>query len=82
MEATAEEVRRALVEATRKTGSAKLWAAEHDFSPAFVSRALSGQVPPSARMRAVLGFAEVPADHVRQARVLARSRARKVTGRA
>ena len=77
MDATAEDIRRALVASLREHRNAKRWALEHDFSPSFVSRVLAGKVPPSERMRAALGFGDLAADHVRQARTRARSRAKR-----
>jgi hypothetical protein len=43
----------------KRAGNAAVWAADNDFSKAFVSYVLNGQRKPSRRILEILGFKEI-----------------------
>jgi hypothetical protein len=53
-----EDVRKKLKSDVAKAGNAATWAADNDFSKAFVSYVLNGQRKPSKRLLEILGFKE------------------------
>jgi hypothetical protein len=53
------DVRKRLKDKVREAGNAATWAADNDFSKAFVSYVLNGQRKPSKRILEILGFKEV-----------------------